>query len=166
MQPNDPGKLNIKGWVNSCIVESSPTKTSHFNIRQSCMCQFCKYMYINQYLFLKLNSKGDNLKNIKHQTQGIFLCLLVFIIYFSFDLRVSKTCFFYRMCIPCCFTLATLLGGICLLCTGAIYFLVSNECISLSVYPLISLPVYSFIHTTVQPSICLTAQTFLDIGAR
>ncbi|XP_060583635.1 cytochrome b-245 light chain-like [Ruditapes philippinarum] len=27
------------------------------------------------------------------------------------------------MCIPCCFTLATLLGGICLLCTGAIYFL-------------------------------------------
>ncbi|XP_045192707.2 cytochrome b-245 light chain-like [Mercenaria mercenaria] len=27
------------------------------------------------------------------------------------------------MCIPCCFTLATLLGGVCLLCTGGIYFL-------------------------------------------
>lgn len=27
------------------------------------------------------------------------------------------------LCIPCCFTLATLLGGICLLITGAIYFL-------------------------------------------
>lgn len=31
------------------------------------------------------------------------------------------------MCIPCCFTLATLLGGLSLLCAGAIYFLAAMK---------------------------------------
>lgn len=31
------------------------------------------------------------------------------------------------LCIPCCFTLATLLGGICFLCTGAIYLLAAMK---------------------------------------